>query len=54
MREFDTRWVSMPILAILAPTIGNSYPWTVALAQQGFVYSSNIEIYRHAKERSAA
>ena len=31
-KEFDTRWVTIPILAILALTIGDANPWTVALA----------------------
>lgn len=30
--EFDTRWVTVPVLAVLALTIGDANPWTVALA----------------------
>jgi hypothetical protein len=35
MRKFDTRWISVPILVVLALTIGGANPWVVALVFLG-------------------
>jgi hypothetical protein len=43
MREFDLRWVVVPVLAALALTVGNSDPWLVALAAaSGFAITLRI------------
>ena len=32
MKDFDTRWVTVPVLAVLALVVGDANPWVVALA----------------------
>ena len=32
MKEFDTKWVTLPLPSVLALTIGDANPWVVALA----------------------
>jgi len=30
--EFDIRWITVPVLTVLALTVGDANPWIVALA----------------------
>jgi hypothetical protein len=40
MRKLDTRWIVVPVVAILALTVGGVSPWVVAL-----VCASTFRIY---------